>query len=489
MRQCPTTYLSLVGVRGGWAHRLDENLYIAMLNKEKTKENITNKPRTLESYFYSLKSKDANSNLDSQCMIKMYNEITKIVGIPKKFQNENNGTLLLEIANSLQRENLKKLHSIQGIKIDIIEHQSFNQSKGVIYAPQLINSAEETILEEMKSQDVIAVRRFTRFSEGKVIPTPSLLLTFHGTKLPEKAKIIYLSFNIQQYIPQPRRCNFCQKLGHFKKFCRSMLNEKPETCAKCGGRGHSAGGCQKEPYCINCEGQHPAYHKSCPNFIMEREVLALHIQEKISIREARYKLQPTPKRNLSYAAAAKPENTNPNPKNLNQRKPTNNEKDQTILKAKNIQLKVVSVEEAFSMRTTNESPNEQINNSPERAIPSHNLKRKASPMSLKEQKKPSQDPQSSCQDVDGCQAISSPALDSPESCQQNQPEPKPQRQNKPTTHKPEKKLIQSKNNTDKIPPDKGENNEQNQKEKSLTSLQSKTRSYSLSTKYQTHERK
>lgn len=69
--------------------------------------------------------------------------------------------------------NAKELPDI--CKIECQLHQSLNSVKGTIYAPYLINVPENEILEELASQKVIAIYKFTKQVEGVAKPSRRVL--------------------------------------------------------------------------------------------------------------------------------------------------------------------------------------------------------------------------------------------------------------------------------------------------------------------------
>ena len=52
-------------------------------------------------------------------------------------------------------------------------------------------------------------------------PTVTFYLTFQGTSLPWKVRLGFERFDVDLYIPFPRRCFKCQKYGHNSRTCRA----------------------------------------------------------------------------------------------------------------------------------------------------------------------------------------------------------------------------------------------------------------------------
>ena len=65
----------------------------------------------------------------------------------------------MEYTNKKQIENLLRLKTFHGLKVQVSLHASLNTCKGVVRCPDLKGVSEEEILEEMREQGVIHVRR------------------------------------------------------------------------------------------------------------------------------------------------------------------------------------------------------------------------------------------------------------------------------------------------------------------------------------------
>ena len=112
----------------------------------------------------------------------------------------------------------------------------------------------EEIRLHLKPQSVTVVRRISIHRETRTIATNTYILTFNKPTTPTSIRIGYINTKIETYIPNPLRCQKCQKYGHPKdKFAR------PSICAKCGNSNHSELECKNPFNCINCTGDHPVY--------------------------------------------------------------------------------------------------------------------------------------------------------------------------------------------------------------------------------------
>ena len=192
---------------------------------------------------------------------------------------------MIEVSSPDESERLLKVTKLRGHKVSCIPHPTYNQSKGVIYAPGLLTIDTEEIQSELTEQNVVTVVRMMKKVENEHIPLPTLILTFNSYRLPNIIKAGWLTFKVKPFIPSLLRCFHCQIFGHSIQKCKKKLNQEPAVCVNCGKAAH--GECKDTPSCINCGGEHSASSKSCPRFIYEKEVQAIKVLEKVSFKEAK----------------------------------------------------------------------------------------------------------------------------------------------------------------------------------------------------------
>ena len=224
-------------------------------------------------------------DFDSCDIFKVHRSIVDWIGREPKISPLGKGKLLVEVGNYIESERLKNLKEIDGKKVECVPHNSYNQSRGVIYAKKLMGYEEIKLQEEFKEQGVINVKRIMKKENGVLCPQPLLILTFNLLKLPETISAGWLKFKIRPYIPSPRRCFHCQMYGHVNTSCRKKVNGEPQKCINCGEDFH--GECHETPRCLNCGGNHAASDKKCPVYLFEKEVITLKTIERISFIEAK----------------------------------------------------------------------------------------------------------------------------------------------------------------------------------------------------------
>ena len=190
----------------------------------------------------------------------------------------------MEYTNKKQIENLLRLKTFHGLKVQVSLHASLNTCKGVVRCPDLKGVSEEEILEEMREQGVIHVRRIKVRRDDALKVTNTFVFTFNTSVLPKQLKVAFLRVSVDPYIPNPLRCYACQAFGHHENKCH-----REEICANCGQAKHSADetDCKRPAKCFNCKEDHPANSKQCQAWHTEKEILKVKYTRNISFPEAR----------------------------------------------------------------------------------------------------------------------------------------------------------------------------------------------------------
>lgn len=137
---------------------------------------------------------------------------------------------------------------------------------------------EDVIKEESKATTV------TRFKKSNGELTMVTLLTFSSMP-PSIIYIGYTPFRLKAYIPQPIRCDNCQRFGHKTNACNA-----PTRCSFCSGS-HKYVDCPKnkqteKPKCCNCGHEHSAAFRGCPQYEMRKQALVIKVTNNITYKEA-----------------------------------------------------------------------------------------------------------------------------------------------------------------------------------------------------------
>ncbi|XP_055913736.1 uncharacterized protein LOC129947256 [Eupeodes corollae] len=228
-----------------------------------------NKPLSNVSVFFLKKAIDAIS--------KEYESITQL----------RDGNILILAKNKKVAEKFLVLTNLANqCPISVKYHDRLNSSKGIVFAPFLINVPENEIVSEMSTQGVIEVFKFMKNIEGKQRPTGLMLFTFDLYQAPTSVEIGFYKENVKEYIPNPMRCRKCQILGHTIKRCT-----KVEMCATCNLQVHENApvSCTRV-MCANCPPNaepHPSSSTKCPKYIKNKDILTIKTRKKCSMAEAR----------------------------------------------------------------------------------------------------------------------------------------------------------------------------------------------------------
>ena len=233
----------------------------------------------------------------------VHKDIIKCCGRSPKISQQSNGKLLVETRSPEESIKLQSLSALGGIDAVCIPHPSFNQSKGITYAPQLMKYSEERLCAEFEEQGVSKVERMRKYVNGALTPQPSLILTFESTVLPEVIYAAWHKLKVKPFIPRPRRCYHCQEFGHVMTSCRAKDQGRPAVCCNCAEEEH--GTCYRNPECVHCGGGHPSSSNECEVYMLEREIQATRTKEKVTFSEAREKvLAKCIRPGVSYGAVA-----------------------------------------------------------------------------------------------------------------------------------------------------------------------------------------
>ncbi|GFW03221.1 uncharacterized protein TNCV_158401 [Trichonephila clavipes] len=225
--------------------------------------------------------------------------ITSSIGQVKTIRKIHSGDFFLEVTSAKQSAALKNLRKMAHIDITVVPHNSLNYSRGVISTADLLNVSTDEIKENMQDPKVCDVRRITIRWDGQVLNTKHLILTFLTPELPQSVKATYLHCPVRPYISNQIRCFQCQRFGHSKTVCGGQ-----PTCSRCAEVGHDSADCKAKERCVNFKGDHSSFSRSCPTWVLEKEITPVKIKNKLSYPEARRVVSSrTPVSGKSYASA------------------------------------------------------------------------------------------------------------------------------------------------------------------------------------------
>ena len=282
--------------------------------------------------FYTIKS-TSDSNLTKLNMFKVDKAIRNLIGTCEKITEDfRNKSWTVQVRTSDQGAKLQEMTKLIEEPVIVIPHEQYNQSQGVITCSLLKGYSDEDIAEGLSEHGVIACRRIIRKPKSpEPEPTTTLILTFKSATPPDKITIrTGLVERVRLYVPLPRRCFNCQNYGHSGARCRRQF----AVCIRCGDdstEGHTAASCQSPVNCYHCKEPHEVNSKTCPRYLLEKEILSVKTKEHLSFSEARSKVILTlPAGGRSFAATAKL-----NEPRTNRTQDMNNNSQRTPLNATN----------------------------------------------------------------------------------------------------------------------------------------------------------
>lgn len=249
--------------------------------------------------------KREEDNFDKISPFKISKILYGLIGEIKNVRKIRDG-LLVETKTANQSRRLLQVKKFGDFFVEVVPHETLNSCKGVVYCPDLLNCSTEEIIDELKTQGVINVRRLKTKRNGLVIETPNHVLTFNKPSLPIEIKAAFHILKVRPYIPQPTRCFNCQAIGHPASRCARI-----KICP-CGDSHDELIPCRDPKICVNCRGPHSAAYLNCPKLKEEAAIQKVKATENISYGDAKRRVKSqTPKPNISYAAATSSQSSIP----------------------------------------------------------------------------------------------------------------------------------------------------------------------------------
>ena len=190
------------------------------------------------------------------------------------------GSLLVRTKTQRQTEKLLKATLFGEEECEVVRDSKLNQSRGTIHAYDLVELSESEIASWLVEFGVVSAKRFTKKKDGMTEPTPTVLLTFDKPVCPKKLELDYVTYHVNQYVPNPLMCFGCGRFGHPEVKCT-----REKVCLTCGKKAHE-GECQ--PWCLNCEKPgHSCTSKECEVWTKEKEICRIKTEQDVSYPQAR----------------------------------------------------------------------------------------------------------------------------------------------------------------------------------------------------------
>ena len=237
--------------------------------------------------FYTLRSTN-NADISKLNPFKVDRELRRRIDDPARISFNTDKTITVEVKSAQLGQNLSALHTLLSEPITVSVHQRYNSSQGVISCSLIKDLSEEEIVDGLSDVGVIRAHCIKRRTPaGSYEPTATLVLTFNVSTPPDRIRLIAgLQDRVRPYVLLPKRCYRCQHYGHLTKNCRRQT----AICGRCGSDSsdtHKPEECQRLVYCYHCHEPHATSARTCPRYLVEKEIIALTVKEHLSFREAR----------------------------------------------------------------------------------------------------------------------------------------------------------------------------------------------------------
>lgn len=264
-------------------------------------------------------------------VLKKLNLLEGIVDIKKigfrrskvKLTNPKNANNIVTQNKKLEEHNLKAFIPINFVhKVGIIRDVPVNFSEKDI---------EENLLSDIK---IKAVSRFTRVdsqNNEKRIPTETVKVTFYGNNLPESVILFFCRRKVEYFVPNPKQCKKCGRLGHLERMCKA----KQFRCLSCGNNPKCNPCVSENQVCILCgNNDHKCFDdlKKCPKKREQKKMAEIMAIGNFSYNEAisKYNLQSTANRFSILTDNEYEQNFPEISQKNNKNKPSNQPKNNTL---------------------------------------------------------------------------------------------------------------------------------------------------------------
>lgn len=208
------------------------------------------------------------------------------IGSKVEASREGRGTryILRTSSKTVFNKLLKITELTDGTQVEIISHPTLNTVQGTVYDQDSKDMDETEIQGYLCAQGVHTVRRLKKRVNGNLQNTPLLVLSFHGTELPNFVYFGLLRIPVNVYYPYPLICFNCGTYGHSKKLCQNR-----RVCLQCSRTHTLTEGekCQNPPHCPHCNDGHSVISRDCPKYKSEEKIIRIKIDQQTTFTEAR----------------------------------------------------------------------------------------------------------------------------------------------------------------------------------------------------------
>ena len=268
------------------------------------------KPSDNFAKFLVIKSDNVEQPITSLSPFIIEKQIEALIGTPKTVKKLKNKTLLVETTRKTQTEHLLKVKQFFNLQVTVSEHTTLNTSKGIIRDRALKGESEQSIVDYLKNQGVVAAKRFKINKDHETVETNTILLTFNMVTVPKSLRIFYRIIPVEIYVPNPLRCFNCQRFAHHENNCPVDIGSVCDKCGE-GNYSHIPSKCPNPIQSVNCGQNHLSRSSDCEIWKKEKEIMRIKVTKNITYFEAKKEFEQTPEvtfsRIVQSAVATKPE--------------------------------------------------------------------------------------------------------------------------------------------------------------------------------------
>ena len=134
-------------------------------------ESLTELIQTSDKFFIIKISEGSFKNISP---FLIHKALQSYFGCLENVKKQRDGSLLIEVSNERQSQKALQMTKLHTYNVITSPHPSLNYLKGIITCSDFSNCTEEEILENLKTQGVISVRRM--ISKRKVRRSPPIII-------------------------------------------------------------------------------------------------------------------------------------------------------------------------------------------------------------------------------------------------------------------------------------------------------------------------
>ena len=245
-----------------------------------------------------LDEEETFQKMDIKDLNIVLSQIKKIASPLKSIKVARRGDIVINVSSEEQRSTLLTVHELHNRPVRAFSPNSAIKNKGVIYRVPTQHS-DDDIRAMTDCTNIETVQRIHIIRNGESLPTGSGIITFKS-KPPTDLKLLEVHFTVFPYIPNPKLCRKCWKIGHTVTTCSVKIAIGLIICKHCGTFHKETPTCGLPMKCLRCGGNdHEADNKGCPVYMENKEALRQSISQGIPLTVAKQQAR------LQYSDVAK----------------------------------------------------------------------------------------------------------------------------------------------------------------------------------------